>query len=604
MQVAEDLRNAILNLPMSPGIYQFFDKNDKLLYVGKAKRLKNRVSSYFNKQKYENGKTRLLVKKINRFEWIVTDTEYDALLLENSLIKKHQPPFNIQLRDDKTYPWICIKNETFPRVFSTRNVVKDGSEYYGPYASVRMMRMILELTQKLYKPRTCSLNLNAKNIGEGKFRLCLEYHIGNCLGPCEGLQSEENYATHIQQLRDIIKGNIGEVIDVLKKQMSNFVADLAFEEAQKIKEKLTLLEGYQARSTVVHPTIHNVDVFSVIGDENEAYVNFMKVNNGAIIQSHTVELKKKLDESNVELLELVIPEIRERFQSTSKEIIVSEKTELEFPGVTFTHPQRGDKKKLLEFSMKNARYYMKDRLKMLEKTDPERHSNRILSQIQTDLHLKELPVHMECFDNSNIQGAYPVSACVVFKNAKPSKKEYRHFNVKTVEGPNDFASMEEAVYRRYKRLIEEKASLPQLIIIDGGKGQLSAAVNALKKLDLMGKLSVIGIAKRLEEIYFPGDSLPIYLDKRSESLKVIQHMRNEAHRFGITHHRNKRSKAFVKTELTDIEGIGPKLADKLLLEFKSVKNIKTKTKEELAKLVGDKKAELILGHFKEQDSLK
>lgn len=600
MQVAEELRNAILNLPLSPGIYQFFDKNDKLLYVGKAKRLKNRVSSYFNKQKYENAKTRLLVKKIHRFEWIVTDTEYDALLLENSLIKKHQPPYNIQLRDDKTYPWICIKNEAFPRVFSTRNVVKDGSEYYGPYPSVRMMRMVLELTQKLYKPRTCSLNLNAKNIREGKFRVCLEYHIGNCLGPCEGLQSEKNYATHIQQLRDIIKGNIGEVIALLKNQMNDFVANLAFEDAQKIKEKLILLEGYQARSTVVHPTIHNVDVFSVIGDENEAYVNFMKVNNGAIIQSHTVELKKKLDESNVELLELVIPEIRERFQSTSKEIIVSEKTELDFPGVTFTYPQRGDKKKLLEFSMKNARYYMKDRLKMLEKTDPERHSNRILNQIQSDLHLKELPVHMECFDNSNIQGTYPVSACVVFKNGKPSKKEYRHFDVKTVEGPNDFASMEEAVYRRYKRLLEENASLPQLIVIDGGKGQLSASVNALKKLDLMGKLSIIGIAKRLEEIYFPGDSLPIYLDKRSESLKVIQHMRNEAHRFGITHHRNKRSKGFVKTELTDIEGIGAKLADKLLLEFKSVKNLKTKTKEEIAQVIGDKKAALVQQYFSNQ----
>jgi len=597
MQVAEELRNAILNLPMSPGIYQFFDKNDKLLYVGKAKRLKNRVSSYFNKQKYENAKTRLLVKKIHRFEWIVTDTEYDALLLENSLIKKHQPPYNIQLRDDKTYPWICIKNEAFPRVFSTRNVVKDGSEYYGPYPSVRMMRMVLELTQKLYKPRTCALNLNTKNIREGKFRVCLEYHIGNCLGPCEGLQSEENYAIHIQQLRDIIKGNIGEVITLLKQQMNAFVVDLAFEEAQKIKDKLTLLESYQARSTVVHPTIHNVDVFSVLGDENEAYVNFMKVNNGAIIQSHTVELKKKLDESNVELLELVIPEIRERFQSTSKEIIVSEKTELVFPGVTFTHPQRGDKKKLLEFSMKNARYFMKDRHKMLEKTDPERHSNRILNQIQSDLHLKELPVHMECFDNSNIQGAFPVSACVVFKNGKPSKKEYRHFDVKTVEGPNDFASMEEAVYRRYKRLLEENASLPQLIVIDGGKGQLSASVNALKKLDLMGKLSIIGIAKRLEEIYFPGDSLPIYLDKRSESLKVIQHMRNEAHRFGITHHRNKRSKGFVKTELTDIEGIGAKLADKLLLEFKSVKNLKTKTKEEIAQVIGEKKASLILAYF-------
>jgi excinuclease ABC subunit C len=597
MQVAEELRNAILNLPMSPGIYQFFDKNDKLLYVGKAKRLKNRVSSYFNKQKYENAKTRLLVKKIHRFEWIVTDTEYDALLLENSLIKKHQPPYNIQLRDDKTYPWICIKNEAFPRVFSTRNVVKDGSEYYGPYPSVRMMRMVLELTQKLYKPRTCSLNLNAKNIRENKFRVCLEYHIGNCLGPCEALQSEESYMNNIQQLRDIIRGNIGEVIALLKQQMNAFVDDLAFEEAQKIKDKLTLLEGYQARSTVVHPTIHNVDVFSVLGDENEAYVNFMKVNNGAIIQSHTVELKKKLDESNVELLELVIPEIRERFQSTSKEIIVSEKTELVFPGVTFTHPQRGDKKKLLEFSMKNARYFMKDRHKMLEKTDPERHSNRILNQIQTDLHLKELPVHMECFDNSNIQGAFPVSACVVFKNGKPSKKEYRHFDVKTVEGPNDFASMEEAVYRRYKRLLEEKASLPQLIVIDGGKGQLSASVNALKKLDLMGKLSIIGIAKRLEEIYFPGDSLPIYLDKRSESLRVIQHMRNEAHRFGITHHRNKRSKSFVKTELTDIEGIGAKLADKLLLEFKSVKNLKTKTKDEIAQVIGEKKAALVLEYF-------
>ncbi len=597
METPNHIKDIIQNLPLKPGIYQYFDKDGKLLYVGKAKKLKNRVSSYFNKNRYENGKTRLLVKKIDQIEFIVTDTEFDALLLENSLIKKHQPPYNIQLRDDKTYPWICIKKERFPRVFATRQLIKDGSEYYGPYASVRMMKTVLDLVGKLYKTRTCNYNLSEANIEAGKFRLCLEYHIGNCKGPCEAEQTEEDYMNSIRHIRNIIKGNISEVIQLLKEQMQEHAANLEFEQAHEAKQRLELLEKYQAKSTVVSASIHNVDVFSITSDVNHGYVNFMKVNNGAIIQSHTIELKKKLDESNDQLLELAIPELREQFNSLSREIFVSEPLELEIPNVTLYNPQRGDKKKLIELSKKNAHYYMRERHQMLEKTDPERHVNRLMLQMKEDLRLTEEPRHIECFDNSNFQGAYPVAACVVFKNGKPAKKEYRHFNIKTVEGPNDFASMEEVVYRRYRRLLHEGRDLPQLIIIDGGKGQLSSAVEALDRLGIRQQVAIIGIAKKLEELFYPGDSIPLYLDKRSETLKVIQNLRNEAHRFGITFHRDKRSKGTITTELENINGIGNKTAEALLQQFKSVKRIRDASLEELQAAIGLQKAQLVRQYF-------
>lgn len=600
METPQHIKEILSNLPLKPGVYQYFDKNGKILYVGKAKKLKNRVSSYFNKNHYENGKTRLLVKKIDQIEFIVTDTEFDALLLENSLIKKHQPPYNIQLRDDKTYPWICIKKERFPRVYATRNIVKDGSEYYGPYASVRMMKTILDLISKLYKVRTCSYNLTETNVESGKFRVCLENHIGNCLGPCEGLQSEEDYNKGIREIKDIIKGNISVVINLLQEQMSQHVANLEFEEAQDIKERLELLEKYQAKSTVVNPHIHNVDVFTITSDVNNAYVNFMKVNNGAIIQSHTVEIKKKLEETDAEILELTITELRNQFSSTSHEIFVNKEVELEIPNVKISYPQRGDKKHLTDLSLKNAFYFMRDRHKMIEKTDPDRHTKRLMKQMKEDLRLTEEPRHAECFDNSNMQGTYPVSACVVFKNGKPARKEYRRFNIKTVEGPNDFASMEEVVYRRYRRLLNEGLPLPQLIVIDGGKGQLGSAVKALDRLGIYNQVAIIGIAKKLEELFYPGDSIPLYLDKRSETLKVIQHMRNEAHRFGIEFHRDKRSKGTFKSELEDVDGVGPKTAAALLSHFKSVKRLRDATLEEVQKVVGLQKAQLIRKYFESE----
>lgn len=597
----DHIRQQLAQVPQKPGVYQFYDQRDKLLYVGKAKRLKNRVSSYFNKNRYENGKTFMLVKKIHRFEFILTNTEFDALLLENALIKEHQPPYNIQLRDDKTYPWICIKNERFPRVFATRNVIRDGSEYYGPYASVRLMKAVLDLINKLYKTRTCNYNLSQENIEKGKFRVCLEYHIGNCKGPCEGLQSAEAYDTSIEEIRQIIKGNIGSVIRLLKQQMQQEATNLEFEAAQQTKNRLEALEKYQAKSTIVNPAIHNVDVFSVISDINFGYVNFLKINNGSIVQSHTLELKKKLEETDSELLELAIPELRGQFNSTSDQLFVSTPVSLEIPEIKIHHPQRGDKRRLIELSEKNARFFMKDRQKMVEKTDPERHARRIMQQMQEDLRLTEPPIHIECFDNSNLQGSNPVAACVVFRNGKPAKKEYRHFNIKTVEGPNDFASMEEVVTRRYRRMLNEGESLPQLIVIDGGKGQLSSSVAALTRLGIYGKVTVIGIAKKLEEIYYPGDSLPLYIDKRSESLKIIQQLRNEAHRFGITFHRNKRSKAALENELESIAGIGAKTAEQLLRQFKSVKRVKEASLEELEALVGRKKAQLIQAHSKATD---
>ncbi|MGB1004318.1 MAG: excinuclease ABC subunit UvrC [Salibacteraceae bacterium] len=597
METPEHIKEIVKRLPKKPGVYRFYDKDRKILYVGKAKYLKNRVSSYFNKIKYENHKTKLLVRKIDHIEFIVVDSEYDALLLENSLIKKHQPHYNVALRDDKTYPWICIKKEPFPRVFSTRNVIKDGSEYYGPYASVKMMHTVLGIIGKLYKLRTCSYNLSQTNIANKKYRLCLEYHIGNCLGGCENKQSEAAYDQSIAEIRHILKGNLGDLTKDLKQTMNGFAEELEFEKAQELKERIGLLENYQAKSTVVNYKIHDVDVFSIVSDSYGGYVNFLKINSGAVVQLHTLEIKKKLEETDEELLAMGIAEIRQKFESTSKEIFLSQPIDLPIENVTVSVPKIGDKKKLIDMSLRNAKYFMMDRYKAMEKVDPDAHSKRVMAQIQKDIRLKELPTHIECFDNSNIQGEFPVAACVVFKNAKPSKKDYRHFNIKTVVGPDDYASMEEVVERRYSRLLREGEPLPQLIVIDGGKGQLHSAVNSLERLGLMGKIAVIGIAKRLEEIYFPGDSIPIYLDKRSESLKVIQFLRNEAHRFGITHHRNQRGKSIVKSELHEIKGIGPKTAQELLTHIGSVKRVKEATKDELSVIIGEAKAQIVWKHF-------
>ena len=592
-----NLDTILKTLPDKPGVYQYFDKEGKILYVGKAKSLKKRVSSYFNKQVFENGKTAVLVRKIEDIRFTVVDNPLEALLLENSLIKKLQPRYNVMLKDDKTYPWIVIKNEPFPRIFPTRRFIKDGSEYFGPFASVVMMKTLLDLIKQLYPRRTCPLNLTKQNIDSGKFRVCLEYHIGNCKGPCVGKQSESEYADMVKQVKEIIKGNLTEVLAMLKNDMKEKAANLEFEQAQKVKEKIDILENFQGKSTIVNPSISNVDVFSIASDEGYAFVNFMKVTNGAIVQTHTLEMKKKLDETNEELLLLAIADIRDKFKSQSKEVIVPYLPEIEFPDIVFSVPQRGDKRKLLELSERNAEQYKKDRQSQIALVDPERHTNRILERMMQDLRMKEKPVHIECFDNSNIQGTNPVSAMTVFKNAKPSKKDYRHFNIRTVVGPNDFASMEEVIYRRYKRALDENQALPQLIVIDGGKGQLSSAMQSLSQLGLMGKVTVIGIAKKLEEIYFPNDSLPLYLDKRSETLKIIQQIRDEAHRFGITHHRSKRNKAALQTELTQIQGISDKTAEKLLVEFRSVKGVSEASLQALEQVVGSSKAKSITAYF-------
>ncbi len=591
------LESIVKNLPQKPGVYQYFDEKNKIIYVGKAKNLKKRVSSYFSKINSVSGKVQMLVRRIADIRYIVVDTEQDALLLENNLIKKYQPHYNVALKDDKTFPWICIKNEPFPRVFSTRHVIRDGSFYFGPYANVRLMHTLLDLVRQLFPLRTCNLNLTEKNIRAKKFRVCLEYHLGNCKGPCEALQTAEDYDLSISSIREIIKGNIHSVSQQLKDLMMEYAGRMEFEKAHIVKEKYLLLEKYQSKSTIVNPSINNVDVFSILPDITHAYVNFMKIMNGAIIQVHTVELVKKLDESPEELLELAITDIRQRFHSEAPEIIIPFPVDYEIPGVAFTIPKIGDKKKLLELSERNVKYYQMEKEKQKELVDPEHRSNRILNQAMSDLRMSELPVHIECFDNSNIQGSYPVAAMVCFKNAKPDKSEYRHFNIKTVEGPNDFASMEEIITRRYTRLLDEKKPLPQLIIIDGGKGQLSAAMTSLEKLGLRGKITVIGIAKKLEEIYYPGDSDPMYLDKKSETLRLIQHMRDEAHRFGITHHRRKREKGGMKAQLTEIKGIGYSTNQELLRKFRSVKNIQLATLEELAEVIGKSKAGIVFGHF-------
>ena len=593
--MSPSLELQVKTLPNSPGVYQYFDKDDVIIYVGKAKNLKKRVASYFTKN-HEYGKTRVLVKKIVRIEHIVVNTETDALLLENNLIKKYQPKYNVLLKDDKSYPWICIKSERFPRIFSTRRVIKDGSEYFGPYTNVKTVNTLIDLIKELYPLRTCNYDLSERNIETGKYKVCLEYHLKNCLGPCEGLQEENDYVQNIRAIRDIIKGNFKESLTSLENMMLDFAKEMRFEEAQKIKDKLESLKNYQAKSTVVNPSINNVDVFSITSDETHGYVNFLKIMNGSIVQSYTTEIKKKLEETDKELLELFIVETRQRFNSLSREVYVPFKVSLG-DNVKVTVPKLGDKKRIVDLSLRNAKYYRQEQFKQIKIVDPERHVKRIMAQMKKDLRLKEEPVHIECFDNSNIQGTNPVAACVVFKNGKPSKKDYRHFNIKTVEGPDDFASMEEVVYRRYKRLLQEDKPLPQLIVIDGGKGQLSSALKSLDVLGLRGKIAIIGIAKRLEEIYYPGDSVPLYLDKKSETLKIIQHLRNEAHRFGITFHRNKRSKSAIQSELEQIPDIGKQTITNLLRKFKSAKRVKIATLDELIEVVGNARAQKIYKYF-------
>ncbi|WP_435416481.1 excinuclease ABC subunit UvrC [Polaribacter aestuariivivens] len=596
--MSASLELQIQTLPNTPGVYQYYDKNDVIIYVGKAKNLKKRVASYFTK-KHENGKTRVLVKNIVRIKHIVVNTETDALLLENNLIKKYKPRYNVLLKDDKTYPWLCIKNERFPRIFLTRRVIKDESEYFGPYTSVRTVKTLLDLIKELYPLRTCKYDLSAQKINEGKYKVCLEYHLGNCLGPCEGLETQTHYDNSIVEIRNIIKGNFKESLDRFKKMMLKFSENMEFEKAQKIKEKLDRLNNYQAKSTIVNPSINNVDVFSIISDETHGYANFLKISNGSIIQSHTTEIKKKLDETDKELLELFIVEIRQRFDSQSPEIYVPFKVNLG-ETVKVTIPKLGDKKRIVELSERNAKYYRQEQFKQIKIVDPDRHVKRIMAQMKKDLRLKEEPRHIECFDNSNIQGTNPVAACVVFKDGKPSKKDYRHYNIKTVIGPDDFGSMEEVVYRRYKRLLAEDEPLPQLIIVDGGKGQLSSGLKALERLGLRGKIAIIGIAKRLEEIYYPGDPIPLYLDKKSETLKITQYLRNEAHRFGITFHRNKRSKSAIQSELEQIPDIGTQTITTLLRKFKSAKRVKEASFEELKAEIGNSRAKKVYTFYQNE----
>lgn len=593
------LKDIISSLPETPGIYKYFDKEGNLIYIGKAKSLKKRVSSYFNKNHYENRKTAVMVGRIANIQFTLVETEIDALLLENSLIKKFQPKFNINLKDDKTYPFICVKRERFPRIFPTRNPIKDGSEYFGPYASGGMMHTILDLIKTIYPLRNCTLNLSDKNIKELKFKTCLEFDIGNCKAPCVGLISEEEYNQNIKNIKSILRGNLSEVKIHLKNLMQSAATDLKFEEAARYKRKLDVLENYQSKSTIVTGILNDVDVFSIVSDEKFAFINYLKVSNGIIIQTQTFEVKKKMEESDAELLSLAIAEVRDEYHSTSKEIIVPFDLDWSDDKIEITIPKLGDRKKLLELSLKNALYYKKDKLAKYELVNPDLKVERILTQMKNDLRLKELPHHIECFDNSNLQGTNPVSACVVFKDAKPSKKDYRIFNVKTVEGPNDFATMEEVIYRRYKRLLDEEQPLPDLIIIDGGKGQLSSAITSLHKLNLYGKIPVIGIAKRLEELYYPEDEFPLYIDKKSETLKIMQQLRDEAHRFGITNHRNRRSKNTFVTELENIKGIGPETAKMLLKELKSVKKIQEADTELLTNIIGAAKAKLVKEYFEQ-----
>ena len=582
-------------LPNTPGVYQFYDALGVLIYVGKAKNLKNRVRSYFNKV-HDYGKTNVLVKKIIEIKHIVVETETDALLLENNLIKKHQPRYNVLLKDDKSYPWICIKNERFPRVFQTRRMIKDGSEYFGPYTSLKTVYTLLDLIKGLFPLRNCKYDLSHEKIASHKYKVCLEYHLGNCKGACEAKEHETSYQQNITTIRQILKGNFKNSIAVFKTQMKSHSENLEFEAAQSLKEKLQILQNYQAKSTIVNPKISNVDVFTIVSDESFAYVNFLQLSYGAIIRSHTMELKKKLQETDQALLELAITEIRQRFSLESKELYLPFELNLG-PDFKVTIPKVGDKKQLIDLSIRNAKYHRLDQLKQTKITDPERHEGRIMAQMKSDLRLSEAPTHIECFDNSNFQGTHAVAACVVFRNGKPSKKEYRHFNIKTVEGPDDFASMTEVVYRRYKRLLDEDQQLPQLIIIDGGKGQLSASLKSLDALNLRGKIAIIGIAKRLEELFYPDDPIPLYLDKKSETLKIIQQLRNEAHRFGIEHHRNKRSKTALNSELESIVGIGEKTILELLKKFKSTQRVSFAALDELEQVVGVSKALIVYNYY-------
>jgi excinuclease ABC subunit C len=590
------LKSLVTVLPDKPGIYQFYDDSNTIIYIGKAKDLKKRVNSYFAKT-HDHRKTAILVKNITDIKHMVVESEQDALLLENNLIKKYQPRYNIQLKDDKSFPWICIKNEPFPRVFKTRELERDGSKYFGPYTSIYTVRTLLDLFKTDYKLRTCNYNLSEENIKNKKYKVCLEYHIGNCYGPCEGFISEEKYNDGINDINNILKGNISGVIKHLKGVMDDLAGSLNFEDAAKIKEKYDSLKRYQSRSTIVSPNITDVDVFTIDEDDKYAFINYLKVIKGAIIQTFTLEIKKVLNETSEELLLSGIVEIRQRILSNAKEILVPLKLDFSLENVEFKIPQKGEKRELLNLSQRNAKYYRLEKEKQEVFKNPKVREEQLLNTIKKDLQLTEIPVHIECFDNSNLQGTNPVAACVVFKNGKPNSKEYRHYNIKTVEGPNDFASMEEVVFRRYSRLLNEEKSLPQLIVIDGGKGQLSSAVTALDKLDLRGKISIIGIAKKLEEIYFPGDSVPIYINKNSQTLKVIQHLRDEAHRFGITFHRDKRSKEFIVSELSSIKGIGEKTTQKLLKDFKSVKSIKEQTLKSLTESVGLSKAQIVFAYF-------
>ena len=591
-----NLELQLKTLPSEPGVYRYYDKNDQLLYVGKAKHLKKRVLSYFNKN--QNGyRTRIMVSKIHRLETTVVNSEYDALLLENNLIKAHQPFYNVMLKDDKSYPWICIKNEDFPRIFLTRTKIKDGSEYYGPYAKVRPARILLDTIKSLYKIRTCNLNLAPEKIAEGKYRVCLEYHIKNCNGPCEALESKEDYDEKVEAIRGIIKGDFRFAKKYLEERMYRFASNLEFEKAQMIKQNIESLDDYQAKHTVVNPTIDDVDVFGMTSDETAAYVNYFKIRNGSIVQSFTTEIKKVLEETDEDILEEALVEIRQKFDSTSKEILIPFHLGIEIPNVKLIVPKVGDKKRIVELSEKNAKEYRLEKLKQVQIIDPERHTNRIMSEMQRILRMPVEPRHIEGFDNSNIQGTNPVSACVVFKDGKPSKADYRIFHPKTVEGPNDFATMEEVIYRRYRRLLDEGEPLPQLILIDGGKGQLSSAVKSLKLLGLYGKITIIGIAKRLEEIYFPEDSIPLYIDKKAETLKILQRVRDEAHRFGVKHHRTRRKISTIKSELEEIPGIGEKTIELLLSKLKSVKRVKESDLATLEEILGKAKSKIVWAFF-------
>ncbi|KPK86957.1 MAG: excinuclease ABC subunit C [Bacteroides sp. SM23_62_1] len=588
------LKSLIEVIPDKPGIYQFISNQGEILYVGKARNLKKRVSSYFTRNKPENNKLRILIKKTAEIKHFVVSDESDALLLENNLIKKHQPRYNVLLKDDKTFPWICVKNELFPRVFITRNVIRDGSIYYGPYTSVTMVKTLLDLIRQLFPIRNCKLNLSEENIKQKKFKACLEYHMGNCKAPCEGLQTRQDYEEALTQIHEILKGNIFQVVEYLKKLMDSYAKTMEFEQAQLVKQKIEILEKYRSKSTIVNPKIKDAEVYSIADEKHSAYINYLKVINGSVVQTQTLELKKRLDESVPDLLSMAIIEIRQRTGSQTKEIIVPQKIDLAIQGANFTVPLRGDKKHLLNLSERNAKFYQLEKRKQMELMKPEMKISRKYATIMKDLYLADQPDHIECFDNSNIQGKNPVAACVVFKKLKPSRKDYRHFNIKTVTGPNDYESMEEVIFRRYQRILNENGSLPKLIIIDGGKGQLNAALKSIEKLGLRGKIAVIGIAKRLEEICFPGDSVPLYIDKNSETLKIIQQIRNEAHRFGVKFHRNKRSKDMIVSELDHIEGIGEKTREKLLLSFGSVKAIKNADKQEIIDLIGERKTHILL----------